>query len=477
MDHAGRGRMIEARDTTLASRTLLFLLAVLCGGVAGGLALLFQFKIMLGLMIGLFFSGLIMLRPLVGLVFLICVMPVLEIFPPDFFGLGALNPTNLILGLVTVAALPYRIIVMRQGISRRSFIRPLLFYGAVLVFSAAINLVQGVSSFGEFAEIIRTYLNGAYLYFLTTNVIDDDRDARWVVGAVLFAVIVVTVWGLVEYRSSLATMAAGRVRISGRVGQPNSFGAFLAYYVPFILGAIRAKGIPRVVRLFLVGGAVACFFSLLFTQSRGAYVGLACTLLFMGFLITRKLLVVLLFAGLTYQLWLPPQVIERVNGTFSGSNEEEVFDGSTETRLMLYKAGLQLFTERPIWGHGFGGFSRLSESRGVTDVRRAAHSLYIQMLVDTGLLGVLAILNLWVNFFRRGLYLRRTGLTSFERTFGESFMCCMVAIVTTNIFGIRFYNFLEIGYFWCLGAVLVYYVERGREKASVSVARGVRPAA
>jgi O-antigen ligase len=468
---------IEERDTTVAAKTLLFLLAAFCGVVAGTLALFFEFKIMLGLMMGLFFSAIIILRPLVGLVFLICVMPVLEIFPPDFFGVGILNPTNLILALVTVAALLYRIMVLKQGIARRTFVLPLALYGLALVFSAVMNLVQGIGTLGEIADIIRTYLNGAYLYFVTTNVINDERDAKWVFGAVVFAVIFVTIWGLFEYRSSLVTMAAGRVRISGRVGQPNSFGAFLAYYLPFILGAIRVKGLPRFARVLLIGGAVSVFFSLLFTQSRGAYVGFLCMALFMGFLITRKLLVVMLFAGLTYQLWLPPQVIDRVNETFTGGGEEEQFDGSTETRLMLYKAGLHLFVEKPIWGHGFGGFSRLSESRGVTDTRRAAHSLYIQMLVDMGLIGVLAILNMWFHLFRRAARLRREGKSSFERTFGESFMACIVAIVMTNIFGIRFYNFLEIGYFWCLGAILVYYTERAREERTKLAERGVRTAA
>ncbi len=451
-------------DTTLAQKALLVLVAVVLGLVAATLALTFQVKIVIGLIAGLCFGALILLKPLVGMVFLLITMPVLEIFPSDFFGSGLLNPTNLILATITVSVTLYRTFVLKIGISRRSWVAPILVYGIVLTFSIGLNLIKGEASVAAVAGLTRTYLNGAYLYFLTTNCIESERDARYIFYTVLFTVIFVALWGLFEYRNDiLAGMASSRVRISGRVGQPNSFGAFLCYYLPFLIGALRVRNVPRLWRLYALGGTVAVLFALMFTQSRGAYLGLVCSLVFLAVAVNRRLLLVMLVAGLLHPLWLPSQVVERIQYTFDGQGAYGV-DSSSESRIKFYKAGVRLWTESPVWGHGFGGFSRMSAERGITETRRAAHSLYIQMLVDTGLVGLTAIFYMWGHLWRRSWRLWKTATDPSRRIFGECFLACLVAIVMVNIFGIRFYNFMEIGYFWALCAVLVFYTEPARDR-------------
>jgi O-antigen ligase len=223
------------------------------------------------------------------------------------------------------------------------------------------------------------------------------------------------------------------------------------------------------------GGAVAVVFCLIFTQSRGAYLALVAMLLFLGVAVNRKVLLVMLLAGSVYPLWLPSTAIDRMNHTFQEDNETGL-DNSSESRIIFYKAGLRMFAESPIWGHGFDGFRHLVQSSGVTETKRAAHSLYIQTLADSGIIGMSSLLFLWFYLFRRGRELWTKAKDPTLRLLGEAYLGVVIAMVMVNVFGIRFYNFTEIGYFWCLNAVLVWFVMRERERRAADSAAGRAPA-
>jgi O-antigen ligase len=464
------------QDNRLAINALLLLVAVVGGLLSAGLAMFFEAKIVLGLVIGGTFALVILLRPLVGILFLIATMPVLEIFPATFFGTGLLNPTNLIMGLTALSIALYRGLLKRKGPARGTFTLPIMIYGAALAFSIVMAGIVGWSTSAGVAENLRTYLNGVFLFVLAMNVIEEDKHALWILYAVVFSVIFVCLWGLFEYRSDIiGGVAAGRVRISGRVGQPNSFGAYCCYYLPFVLMVARMSQVSKLLRMVCWGGAVAVVFCLIFTQSRGAYLALVAMLLFLGVAVNRKVLLVMLLAGSVYPLWLPSTAIDRMNHTFQEDNETGL-DNSSESRIIFYKAGLRMFAESPIWGHGFDGFRHLVQSSGVTETKRAAHSLYIQTLADSGIIGMSSLLFLWFYLFRRGRELWTKAKDPTLRLLGEAYLGVVIAMVMVNVFGIRFYNFTEIGYFWCLNAVLVWFVMRERERRAADSAAGRAPA-
>ena len=85
-------------------------------------------------------------------------------------------------------------------------------------------------------------------------------------------------------------------------------------------------------------------------------------------------------------------------------------------RLVLWRACLAAFAEAPLLGHGLGSFPRAlaaqvtPETAPVLAVQNAAHSLPLQWLVQTGLLGTLGGLAVLVHLglaLRRGLRRRR----------------------------------------------------------------------
>jgi O-antigen ligase len=449
----------EYRASELTNRILLFVAASALGLVAAFLGLMFPAKIVIGLLLGLFFGALIVLRPIVGVGFLLVVIPLLKIFPPAFLGAGFLNPLNLILVWVTVAILLHRWVVLRIGLSRRSFVLPVVMYVAVLVFAIVVSLLNGGVSFLRGADMARTYINGAYVYFLVVNVIDEEKHARRIFAVILVTVALTALWGLSEYRSSIAGGGdPSRVRISGRVGQPNEFGAFLAVYLPFLVGVTR-YGIFTTRQRVLAGiGAAAVFFALLFTQSRGAYLAAALALGVMAVAINRRLLLLFVLAGVTAHLWLPSQVSQRVRHTFvPGQTSDGKYDASTESRLLFYRAGLEMFADSPIWGHGLGSFGSEIYRRGFTETRRDSHSLYIQMLSEAGIIGIGILFWLFLFLARLSRRLWRRSTDPFHRMYGECFLVSLLALVVVNAFGVRFYNYINVSYFWALTAILVRF--------------------
>jgi O-antigen ligase len=444
------------KDRDLASTFLLAILAVICGLIAAFLGLTFELKIVIGLLSGLLFGTIILLRPFVGIVFLIVATPIFTVFPATFFGSGVLNPQNLVTIWVALALFLQRGIVLRVGPSPWSmFVPALMFFGAILM-SLLLQIANGYGDLGGLANYARTYLFGFVIFYLAANAIQSEKHARRVIWTVLIMVVLTSMWGLVEYRSAVASgQSVDRIRVSGRVGQPNEFGAFLAMYIPFLIAALRAGRSIPFQKLFLLGGVVAAFFALLFTQSRGAYLGILLFGVFSAVLINRKLLIVIAVLVLTGPIWLPAQVVDRVTNTFT--EQEEGLDRSSESRLMFWEAGWNMFKESPIYGHGFRSFNELVYQRGVADQKRSSHSLYIQLMAEAGLIGIGSLLFLFYSLSRIAWRLRQESDDPFVRAFAEGYIGCMVSVAVVNIFGVRFYNYGTVSYFWACTAVLLRY--------------------
>ncbi len=76
-----------------------------------------------------------------------------------------------------------------------------------------------------------------------------------------------------------------------------------------------------------------------------------------------------------------------------GDNEAK---GTAVERLVFYKAAVQLWTQRPALGWGVGGWSM---AYWQNDTREYPHNLFLEVLVEEGLIGLLALL-----FFLRSVF-------------------------------------------------------------------------
>ena len=101
------------------------------------------------------------------------------------------------------------------------------------------------------------------------------------------------------------------------------------------------------------------------------------------------------------------QIKYRIKGMISGK------DVSFGIRLALWKAGWEIFKDYPLTGCGFRCVdlvnSQYPDPTGFVKRHRGMHNNFVQLAVDTGILGLTAWLGIWVYFFRL-LYKRISAL-------------------------------------------------------------------
>jgi O-antigen ligase len=113
-------------------------------------------------------------------------------------------------------------------------------------------------------------------------------------------------------------------------------------------------------------------------------------------------------AGLA-MAYIPETLVKRLSTTSS-----EVEDANFGHRFKLWVAGIHAFEQRPMTGHGIGGFVRATTPELGPDAR-VAHNTYLSVLVEEGMPGLILYLSIFLAVYRSLVHLpkleRRFALT------------------------------------------------------------------
>jgi len=150
-------------------------------------------------------------------------------------------------------------------------------------------------------------------------------------------------------------------RVSGLMRQANSMGAFLVYYgVPLLALALTSKSWRR--RALYLAGFLVTARAVLFTFSRGAYLGLAAGSAVVVLLRSPLLLLAGVGGGaLTVAAvpsLIPSSVMERLGDTTSEEKglydptAVEQLDRSSAHRLVLWRGAARMIAQHPLQGVG-----------------------------------------------------------------------------------------------------------------------------
>ena len=90
------------------------------------------------------------------------------------------------------------------------------------------------------------------------------------------------------------------------------------------------------------------------------------------------------------------------------SDQVSVDEGEFK-RVFLYQAALQMFSDRPVLGIGFGGFPDLFWQYAPVfgNSRSAIHSTFMGTLAETGAVGFVILLLMYLEYFKSLLKVRR----------------------------------------------------------------------
>ena len=224
--------------------------------------------------------------------------------------------------------------------------------------------------------------------------------------------------GILEGTKYIWTLGSHKVIATVTLGDNNSFAMAMLMMLPFFIYLYRYSKAGTVRIGFAVSG-VLVLLGVMASASRGAVIGLMVLALMILMQNRRKLLglFVLAVAGIAVACFAPTQWLDRMD-TILRASEDSSFMG----RVASWKMHMIVALNRPLTG---GGFSSLEDPAvyrqfvgefGLLDFIPstppvgvlAAHSIYFEVLGDTGVIGLFLFLGFLIAWFATLRQIKRT---------------------------------------------------------------------
>ena len=297
----------------------------------------------------------------------------------------------------------------------------------------------------------KNYVEMFLMALVFASAIRDKSQVRLVVLAMCLSVLIVNR----NYYSNISGHDFSRFseddRYAGALGYAgvNGFAAFEAMFASFLLGlsACTKRWPVKVAVLALLG---TCLYCLLFSFSRGGYLGFLMGVVTVGMLKSRKLLLVVVLLVVAWQVILPAAVQERILMTRDSGTEAGV-DSSSEERLTLWQDALELFKRNPLTGTGFNTYGYM----GRVGSYRDTHNYYVKVVAETGLVGIALYLFLLYRLLGLARQLVRKATDPLWAGIALGFLALLTSAYILNFFGDRWMYQQVDGYLWVtLGLVI-----------------------
>jgi O-antigen ligase len=387
-------------------------------------------------------------RPSVGIYLLALTLPLQTgRYTIQTFPLGAQFIDILLLGTIL------GLLIQRKSVIPKSNLTMFLALFAVFCYfslwegsfflNAPLPLWIGDERFAAWKNYVEMFL----FALVTASAIKEKSQVRLLLMCMAVSVLLVNR----SYYSTLSgrdlSQFSYQVRDAGPLGYAgvNGLAAFEAMVASFLLGTFSfAKKIYGKIGILLL--VATCCYCVLFSFSRGAYLGLLVGLVTVGLFRSRWMLAVAAIIVLGWQLLLPVAVQQRIMMTTEDAEEGQQFDSSSQQRIELWEDAMSLFKRNPVTGTGFETYSHM----GRVGTFRDTHNYYVKVLAEMGVIGLAWYLLLLWKVFWAGTRLFYDASDPFWRAIGLGFVALLVSVMIMNLFGDRWMYQQVDGYLWIL---------------------------
>ena len=181
-------------------------------------------------------------------------------------------------------------------------------------------------------------------------------------------------------------------RIQGAFSHPNVLAFYIILIISIIFFILKSKEFilsrtkVNILRLYMLN----LFVLLLFTKTRNAWIACSAMFFIYGLLKERKYVLYTIMIPLI--LSFSPIVHDRVQSAIS---EGPGVDNSFGWRLKMWKVAWDYIKDKFMFGYGLASFEFISLQFPPLVRGSGAHNTYIELLFETGVLGILAYLNIF----------------------------------------------------------------------------------
>ncbi len=399
-----------------------------------------------------------------GFLALIVLRPAMDTFSQiDFLNVGqfSLNLSSVV-GLLVIAWILFYLIRRQQRVWKQ----PLFWPFFIFVIISVISLFYTPSLSATIREVVR--IASIFFIYLMAGamVVNRKGAARFLKAIALSSIIPITV-ALYQFFTQTGLSFAGlNNRVYGTLVHPNAFATYLL--IIFILGfgyflSHRQEGIKK--HGWLIIGLLLTIGLLILTYTRGAWICFGIIVFIMGLKYYKKVLVALfglamflllfgptlnrfIFTNFDYDFSRNP-VIQRL--TEKNSDAES----SIDWRFKVWTEMSRKIADRPYLGYGFGAFPVIRQQfvKGMYESTEA-HNDYLRLVIELGLVGILAYLvilgKLVYNIFQH----LRAKLPATDKAWLYSGLSLIAAVLVMSISDNVLQGTANMWLFWAGMAVL-----------------------
>jgi len=387
-------------------------------------------------------------RPLLGLYYMIPFLPYRTLRDHFLdFPLGGNMLTILVVAVIIGALLK------GKSIPKSSLYTIWLVFGVYLYLSMWFGTALGNAPpplwLGDVNfETWKDYMLIPLVFIAAGMVIEDRKAVRTVVLITAVSLLAIDRSCLLESMSRSWGSFDENKRDTGPLAYgSNQTAAFLAQFAMFFWGFVQFVQRKKL-RLIFYGLVALTIFADLYTFSRGSYAALLVSIVVLGFLKDRKLIVIAAVFLFTWQAIVPTAVRERVEMTQNSNGQLEI---SAQERVNLWEAAEQSIISSPVLGIGFATYQIGNHVDGLKDT----HNWYVKVMVETGIIGMIIVLVMLQQVLAVAYRLFKRAEDPLYRGLGLGLFVAMCSCIVANFFGDR-WTYLEItGILWILVAAAI----------------------
>ncbi len=320
-----------------------------------------------------------------------------------FVPLSAILPTMALAGLVMLTFVSF---ILHLLYDKKGEYVSTPFQPWILVFMGLLCYATftGVNVRGS-VPVLMIYIIFTIAYVLVVNVIKTRPQWTALVIAFVVAAFGVALYGIYQNFFLVTTENSWvdgemfteiKKRVYATLDNPNVLGQYFIMLLPIAVGLlIKMKGAFK--KALYTIGCFIMFLCLIYTWSRGAWIGTLLGIVFFIILKDRRWLCICIAGLLLAPSVLPASIIDRI--TSIGN----VNDSSTAYRVAIWTGSMRMIKDFWLTGIGLGSDAFLSVypryALGGAEFALHSHNFYMQWIVDLGIMGIFVYIGIVLTGF------------------------------------------------------------------------------
>lgn len=345
---------------------------------------------------------------------------------------------------------------------------PLFIFISAMIICLVINSPDYSIALEGFRAIVQYML----WYFVVIQLLRGEKTAKGVTTFFVIVVGILALHGIYQYIIGVE-MPAGwvdqneagvRTRVYSIFTSPNIFGSLLTLASPMAisLAVVNKNTKGKVLFAFI---ALCMMASLVFTSSRGAWIGFAIAIGIYVLLKDKRLIIPCIVCAVLVVVAVP-SVGNRISYMLSPEYIESSLKGG---RLVRWITGLKIFANQPVFGIGlghFGGAVAINHDLQTivdTEVVKTFYmdNYWLKTAVESGIVGFSAFAVLMYSVIVNGFRTMKIASTKLSKELSTGIMAGLCGVIVHNFFENVFEVPMMTSLFWMFVAVVmnIWYYE------------------